>query len=140
MPNSFQQECPLLGSTEDNDELIRAISEEYRTLFLLEKLTDQDEVRIDAILTLARQDKQLDELITEIVYQESKNEGLLGGDCIESYKDQASALREYKGPSVSDFQNTMFGNTPVASEDIRKLAIALQDPASGDVDQSSCVR
>ncbi len=140
LPNSFQKECSLPSDIDDNGDLVRAIAEEYRTLFLLEKLTDQDAARVEEILILARQDKQLDELITNIVYEESKNENLLSKDCLKTYKDQIAALREYQGTHFSGLKNTMFGNTPVANEDIRKLAIALQEQASCGVDQPSCPR
>lgn len=135
-----QPKYPLPEKVDANSALNQSLAEEYRTLFNLNQLTDQNAQRLEEILNLARQDKQLDLMITDIICDEGTIQGLASHSSLDSYKNQMAVLREYQETNFSGLDNTMFGNTSIkvnnkechqvlSDQDISKIESEIQKEA-----------
>ncbi|MEL7005341.1 MAG: hypothetical protein AAFN93_21800 [Bacteroidota bacterium] len=153
MPNiSPQHNYSPTEEVDDNSDINKTISEEYRALFNLNHLTDPQAQRIEEILNLARQDKQLDLMITNIICQEGQNQGLASDSSLDSYKDQMAVLREYQETNFSGLDNTMFGNMmavkfnskdcdqSISEKDMDKIEAALQKEVISGIAQTRLYR
>ncbi len=136
----MQPKYPLPKQVDANSVLNQNLAAEYRTLFNLNQLTDQHAQRLEDILNLARQDKQLDLMITNIICDEGQIQGLASHSSLDSYRNQMAVLREYQETNFSGLDNTMFGNTSIkvnsnnctpalSEQDVSKIEAEIQKEA-----------
>lgn len=113
---SHQQPLETI-TTDSNDE--EQIAQEYAELFVLESLTEEQDKRMEEILTLAEQNETIDLLISQLTCRKGKQLHLLDSEKQSSYEDQRACLREYLGtwlPSNTEFSDSSTYNSHITHE------------------------
>jgi hypothetical protein len=93
MPINHLKKYPLNNHTIPLEEA-KKLGDEYGDLMVLPFLSDEQETRMDEILSLATRDSNVDFWVARAACDRGADIGLLSPEMLEHYENQRAALRE----------------------------------------------